>query len=585
MKATDTITTYIASFVDELVRAGVEDVVISPGSRSTPIAILMAEHPEMNTYINIDERSASFFALGMAKAKQQPVALLCTSGTAAANYYPAVVEAHYSRVPLLVITADRPHELRDVGAPQAIDQNRLYGNHVKWFVEMGLPEGTIEMNRYVRTVAARATGKALAAPAGPIHLNFPLREPLVPDLTLEHLFSMGRNIHNKQINVTIGAPQLNNEQAQVVANMLAGKEKGIIVCGEINDPEFAHSVTRLAGKLQYPILADPLSQLRSGSHSKEYILDSYDTFLRNEDFITSVSPEVVIRFGAMPISKALLLYLKKHSDAIQIVIDGDGGWREPTLNAAEMIYCEETSFCNGLINQVADQNQSGWLKYWSEVNLLTRHSLGRMVEETTLFEGRVIQELQSAIPENSLMFVGNSMPIRDLDSFFTLTEKDVRLMANRGANGIDGIVSSALGASTLGRKTVLVLGDLSFYHDLNGLLAAKQNKLDLTVILINNDGGGIFSFLPQSKEEKHFEYLFGTPTGIDFTHAVKMYNGQFTNPTTWEEFIEAFISSMDSRGLSVIELKTDRRDNLKYHRNLWNCVSQEISRFVEKSIK
>jgi 2-succinyl-5-enolpyruvyl-6-hydroxy-3-cyclohexene-1-carboxylate synthase len=582
MKTNDTITTYIGSFVDELVRVGVQDVVISPGSRSTPIAILMAEHPNMNTYINIDERSASFFALGMAKAKRQPVALLCTSGTAAANYYPAVVEAHYSRVPLIVITADRPHELRDVGAPQAIDQNHLYGKHAKWFVEMALPEITEEMNRYVRTVAARAAGKALSSPAGPIHLNFPLREPLVPDLTRDDLFTIGRKLHTKQVNVVLGAPQLSEEQAQAILSTFVGKDKGIIVCGDIDDQEFAHSVTMLAEKLQYPILADPLSQLRSGDHSKELILDSYDAFLRNEDFIASDSPEVIIRFGAMPISKALLLYLKKHSNSTQIVVDGDGGWREPTLNAEEMIYCNETNFCLTLLGLLPKKNPTEWLKSWTGVNMLAKQYLGQHIEENSLFEGRVIQELQSGIPEHSLIFVGNSMPIRDLDSFFTTTNKDVRLMANRGANGIDGIVSSALGASTSGRKTVLVLGDLSFYHDLNGLLAAKQNQLDLTIILINNDGGGIFSFLPQSKEEKHFEYLFGTPTGMEFSNVVKMYNGDFTSPDTWDDFAEAFTKSINGNGLSVIEIRTDRNDNLKYHRNLWNRVSQEISNYFKK---
>ncbi|MBD8068549.1 2-succinyl-5-enolpyruvyl-6-hydroxy-3-cyclohexene-1-carboxylic-acid synthase [Bacillus sp. PS06] len=582
MKTTDKLTNYIGAFVDELVRVGVENVVISPGSRSTPIAILMAEHDEMKTYMNIDERSAAFFALGMAKSQQKPVALLCTSGTAAANYYPAIVEAHYSRIPLIVITADRPHELRDVGAPQAIDQTHLYGKHVKWFVDLALPEETNEMNRYVRTVAARAAGKAMSAPAGPVHLNVPLREPLVPNLTLPDLFTQGRKLHNKQVNVVLGTSELEETQLSEIVAVLEMRKKGIIICGELYDDEFAHSVTMLAEKLQFPILADPLSQLRSGTHSKEMIIDSYDAFLRNQEFTTAFVPEIIIRFGAMPVSKALLLYLKKHPDVLQFVIDGDGGWREPTLLADEMIFCQETSFCQTLVNHLPEKAATKWSTSWLEINQLTKKHLGERVEEHSLFEGRVIQELQFALPEHSLMFVGNSMPIRDLDSFFITTEKDIQLMANRGANGIDGVVSSAIGASTSGRNTVLVIGDLSFYHDLNGLLAAKLNELDLTVILINNDGGGIFSFLPQSREEKHFEYLFGTPSGIEFEHAINMYNGHYMNPESWAGFTEAVEKSIHSKGLSVIELKTNRLENVGYHQNLWNRVSQEINDYLTK---
>ncbi|WP_078544371.1 2-succinyl-5-enolpyruvyl-6-hydroxy-3-cyclohexene-1-carboxylic-acid synthase [Litchfieldia alkalitelluris] len=577
MSNTDSLTSYVAAFVDELVRVGVKDVVISPGSRSTPIAILMAEHSEMTTYLNIDERSASYFALGIAKARKVPVALLCTSGTAAANYFPAVVEANLSRVPLIVITADRPHELRDVGAPQAIDQNQLYGKHTKWFVEMAIPERSDEMIRYVRTVASRAAGKAISAPAGPVHLNIPLREPLVPNLSQEKLFTKGRKPLSQEVNMVIGKAQLSDFQAQGIASQINGKEKGLIICGDFDDKEFAQQVTLLAEKLNYPILADPLSQLRSGKHSKDLILDSYDTFLRNQDFIESYTPEVIIRFGAMPISKALLLYLKKKRDVLHLVVDGDGGWREPTMTASEMVYCGEAEFCDKLVHFISEAKQSIWTNDWKRINEVTREQLKHIEEDNGIFEGKVFQQLQDLLPSESILFVGNSMPIRDLDTFFVNQTKPITILANRGANGIDGIVSTSLGISTTGRKTVLVIGDLSFYHDLNGLLAAKQNNLDLTIVLINNDGGGIFSFLPQSKEEKHFEYLFGTPTGLNFEHTVKMYGGQFSSIKTWPEFKGIFEHSLKSKGLNVIELRTDRGTNLRDHRNLWNRVSQEIT--------
>ncbi len=581
MKTTDSMTSYIAAFVDELVRAGVQDVIISPGSRSTPFAILMEEHPEMKTFIHVDERSAAFFGLGIAKAKRKPVALLCTSGTAAANYFPAIVEAYYSRVPLIVITADRPHELRDVGAPQAIDQNQLYGIHAKWFVDMALPEESTDMVRYVRTMAGRAAGKALSSPAGPVHLNFPLREPLVPDINKSDLFSNGRNIHTKHVNVMVGKPSLSEEEFDRIGQFVETKTKGIIVCGDHLDEEFAHNVTKLAEKLNFPILADPLSQLRSGKHSSAYIIESYDTFLKNEEFVKSYSPEMVIRFGAMPVSKSLLLYLKKHTNAMQIVIDGDGGWREPTLSATEMIYCDEKEFCKGLVSVITERASTPWLEDWLKINSATQNLLASF-SDNKLFEGRVIKELQELLPQESTLFVGNSMPIRDLDTFFSTTNKNIRILANRGANGIDGVVSTALGVSVEQTNTVLLIGDLSFYHDLNGLLAAKMYDLDLTIVLINNDGGGIFSFLPQSKEEKHFEKLFGTPIGLQYSQVVKMYEGTFISVDTWEEFSKVVKKSFDDKGLSVIEIQTNRLENVQMHRNLYNRVSQEISSQLKK---
>lgn len=576
-----TLTRYVASFVDELVRVGVTEAVVSPGSRSTPMAILMAEHPKMNVTINIDERSSAFYALGIAKATKKPVAILCTSGTAAANYFPAIVEAYYSRVPLIVLTADRPHELRDVGAPQAIDQNHLYGNHSKWFVEMALPEESEQMLSYVRTMAGRAAGTALSAPAGPVHLNFPFREPLVPNLNLENIWSTSGK-QGKNVNVFVGKPTMNEEQAQLISNLLSDKKRGVIVCGAYDEPEFGYAVTTLAEKLQFPILADPLSQLRSGEHPKSFIVDGYDAFLRNEAFRETFSPDIIIRFGAMPVSKSLLQFIQKHKETPQIIVDGDGGWRDPTLFATDMIYCDELAFCNMLMNRTEKRTDTSWANSWFKINEIVNKNVNAVHKENSLFEGKVFTELQDILPTGSSLFVGNSMPIRDLDTFFTNNEKGIHVFANRGANGIDGLVSTALGISSQKKHTVLVIGDLSFYHDLNGLLAAKQHHLHITVVLINNDGGGIFSFLPQSQEEKHFETLFGTPIGLDYEHAVRMYGGHFTSVTNWKDFREAISNSINGDGLHVIEVRTDRQENVMIHRKMWNNVSQEINELIKK---
>lgn len=579
----EALTSYVAAFVDELANADVTDVVVSPGSRSTPIAMLMAEHPGIHVYLNIDERSAGFFALGIAKAKRKPVALVCTSGTAAANYYPAVVEAFQSRVPLVVITADRPHELRDVGAPQAIDQLHLFGQYAKWFAELALPENTEGMLRYIRTTAARAVGTSLTAPAGPVHLNFPLREPLVPSLSHPDLWAAGRDEKRKQVKVHNGALLCSPAVLEESAIKVKQYERGIIICGDHEASSFTEAVVELAEKLNYPILADPLSQLRSGKHEKKHIINAYDTFLRNESLLEDLKPEVVIRFGAMPVSKSLLLFLKKYEPEEMMVIDGGGGWREPTLIAADMIQCEETYFCRELsrLSGKLSRTSTKWVNQWLFINEKTTELLQKSMEEDTLLEGKVVTELADLLPDSSTLFVGNSMPIRDVDTFFSLNEKSIKIMANRGANGIDGVVSSALGVSTIERPTVLLIGDLSFYHDLNGLLAAKMNELDLTVILVNNDGGGIFSFLPQSKEEKHFEFLFGTPTGIEFDKAVKMYGGDFTAIKTWEEFRQAVTQSLMKKGLKVIEIKTDRGENVRVHREMWKSVSQEMNEWLK----
>jgi 2-succinyl-5-enolpyruvyl-6-hydroxy-3-cyclohexene-1-carboxylate synthase len=578
----EALTLYIAAFVDELAKIGVQDVVVSPGSRSTPLAIMMAEHPAMRVHINIDERSAAFFALGMAKAKRHPIALLCTSGTAVANYFPAVVEAYYSRVPLIVITADRPHELRDVGAPQAIDQLNVYGRYAKWFVEMALPEKTPDMLRYARTMAARAAGVAISAPAGPVHLNFPLREPLVP-IVHEETWEQIEAKEPSYTTVILGKMTIGMEQVQELYNELSSAEKGLIVCGQIDHPAFAEAVTKLAEMLDYPILADPLSQLRSGTHAKEYIIDSYDAILKDETIAASLVPDVVIRFGAMPVSKPLFLLLKRYPSIKQIVVDGGGGWREPTLMASYMVYCDEVEFCRRLIDIGAPKrSKSEWSTTWKRINDIAKSVLLEAAMEEELFEGKVFTELSQLLPDGATLFVGNSMPIRDTDTFFFTNDKQIRILANRGANGIDGVVSSALGVSAVTEPLVLVIGDLSFYHDLNGLLAAKMHGLNATIIVLNNNGGGIFSFLPQAKHEKHFEMLFGTPTDLQFEHAVRMYEGNYQKIKTWDEFRHYVAQSLTTDGLHVMEVCTSRENNVRKHRLLWEKVSQEIAEFLEK---
>jgi len=574
------LTAYIAAFISELVQTGVKDVVVSPGSRSTPIAMLMAEHPDIRLYIQVDERSAAFFALGISKASRKPTALLCTSGTAAANYFPAIVEAKISRIPLVVLTADRPHELRDVGAPQTIDQNHLYGNHVKWFVEMAPPEQSDEIIRYARTVCARAVATSLQAPAGPVHLNFPLREPLIPLLDNEQLFHQKERAEG-YVRIQQATVSLKESEYDEYAKHICSVQNGIIVCGQMDEEDFSKAIVTLAEKLQFPILADPLSQLRSGDHSGDLIIDTYSTFLLNEEAKKELKPDLIIRFGSMPVSKVLTNFLKENHAVRQIVVDGGVGWRDPAMLSTEMVYCEETIFCEEIAQRVDRALNFEYSQQWRKLNDETKVMLASINQTEDLSEGKLFYQLAELLPEEATIFVGNSMPIRDLDSFFYFNQKRIKVMANRGANGIDGTISTALGASTKKQPFYLIVGDLTFFHDLNGLIAAKLQQLNITILLINNNGGGIFSFLPQAEHPKHFEQLFGTPLDLDFSKAVAMYGGKFVSTTDWDQFTSTFLLDRQDVGLRVIEIVTNRDRNVKEHHNLWKSVSQEISRLLE----
>jgi 2-succinyl-5-enolpyruvyl-6-hydroxy-3-cyclohexene-1-carboxylate synthase len=591
---------YVGAFVDELQRAGVRNVVICPGSRSTPLALAFASQAGIRSWIQVDERSAAFFALGMSNRLRQPVALLCTSGTAAANFMPALVEAKLTHVPLLVLTADRPHELRDNGAPQSIDQNRLYGTYVKWFVEVALPEATDAALRYIRTLAARAAASAQAIPEGPVHLNFPLREPLTPGpipgqplspvAQRDHTAWHGRQDNVPYVEVREASPEVpETATLEYLEDMIRRAPRGLILVGPSDDPGLVEPLLRLADHLGYPILADPLSQLRCGDHDKAMLLSSYDAFLRVGSFIEWAQPDLILRFGAMPTSKPLLLYLKRYASCPQVIIDGHGGWEEPTQLASSLVHANPAALCQYLhaaltqrykSEEIQPFLQQEWLATWQGADRIAQQTIQRVMQDfTELFEGRVFIELAGLLPGGATLYTGNSMPVRDMDTFFWCNQHSIRIMGNRGANGIDGVISSALGASAVASQnepTVLVVGDLSFFHDLNGLLAARLYPLNLTIVLINNDGGGIFSFLPQAAYPEHFEELFGTPTGLDFRLAVQMYGGEYQKIEDWEQFRRAVNRGLHSGGLHVVEVPTERASNVSMHRKLWERVGDAL---------
>ena len=569
---------FIGAFVDELARSGVGHACICPGSRSTPLALLLNEHPNIKVWSHLDERSAAYFALGMAKILREPVVVVSTSGTAAVNFAPAVVEANYSGVPLLLLTADRPPELRGVGALQTIDQQRLYGTHVKWYQEMLLPEASEEAIAYSKNLACRAVAIAIAERSGPVHLNCPFREPLIP--VGSKLNSIGPR-DRAYVHVTQSPRRPSVSELAPLVEEIVDYHRGLIICGPQDDDDFPQAVTSLAVSLKYPVLADPISQVRCGLHYSNQIISNYDAFLRNEHIIAELEPELVIRFGSTPISKPLLQYLQYHRGAYQCIVDSSGEWSDPGLAASRVVHADPRSFCETfLATRDVDKSpqrsdDSDWLQRWQDIAAKTssvanqRLSAGKQLSEPGVFI-----ELADLLPEGSTLFTGNSMPIRDLDSFFPGGRCSLNFLANRGVSGIDGVISSALGASAVANGALLlVIGDLSFYHDMNGLLAAKRHDLRATIVLLNNDGGGIFSFLPQADQGENFEKLFGTPHGLNFRPVAEMYGLGYQRPESKEEFRSVVEESLAKPGVDIIEVATKREENVDLHREVWDMVS------------
>jgi len=540
---------YIAALVDELYQLGVREVVISPGSRSTPLSILFCEH-DFNIFINVDERSAAFFALGIAKEQARPVVLVCTSGTAVANYLPAIVEAKYSGVPLIVLTADRPPELRNVGAPQTIDQNMIFGNFTKYYEELALPEESESMYRYVRVVMQKSFASAMSKEYGVIHINVPIRDPLIPDLS--------------KLDFTVGCSKnkfeyIQGEKQVSLDNSILKNKNGIIICGGDAYSNYHKEVIEMGELLKAPILADPISNMRN--YSNNIIIDSYDAFLKNDDIKRELEPEFIIHIGQVPVSKRLQQFLTMHQDILYIQVGESFKYCNPSLSTKRFIATSPKLFAESICTENSNREYlDKWLRYQKQM----REQLNGVKGEEYLFEGKLIQKLQGMLPEKSRLFVANSMAIRDMDYFFEARNQNVKVLCNRGANGIDGTVSTALGISTSNHPTVLLTGDLAFFHDLNGLLIGKTHKLNLIILLLNNDGGGIFRYLPQSKEN-HFEHLFLTPQGINFEGVKTLYNTIYFEAKDYNSFEECLNEALTLEGIKLIEVKIDSELSKKLH--------------------
>ena len=510
------------------------------------------------------------------------MAVLGTSGTATLNFAPAVAEAFHGRVPLLVLTADRPPELQDVGAPQTIDQSRLYGRRVKRCVEMPLPEGGPDAVRFVRTAASRAMAECGAERPGPVHVNFPFREPLIP---IRQNDKPAQRCTAPLVTVAQGIQTLRPADLADLAAQLHGVQRGLIVCGPQDDPAFPEAVVQLSNEMQFPLLADVLSQVRRGPHDVSCVIDSYDAFLRDSSVTRGLLPDLVLRFGATPVSKPLQLFLQNLTACRQVLIAPPDDWHDPALVATDKVQVDPRAFCEALLPVLekmprqAIRAAGAWRCEWERLNARSRTALNECLSDNSaLSEPKVFADLEAVLPPGATVFAGNSMPVRDLDTFFAAASRPLRFMANRGASGIDGVVSTALGVSSVSSgPCVLVIGDLSLYHDMNGLLAAKRHGLQATIVLLHNDGGGIFSFLPQAEAVEAFEDLFGTPHGLDFRHAANLYGLDYCEPQGQPRVSRSPRKILPKLKASrVIAVHTDRNANARLHRNIWQAVAQRL---------
>ncbi|HYV16631.1 MAG TPA: 2-succinyl-5-enolpyruvyl-6-hydroxy-3-cyclohexene-1-carboxylic-acid synthase [Conexibacter sp.] len=565
--ATDTYL-LLRAFCEELARCGVGDACTSPGSRSTPLVLSLARTAGLRCWSHIDERAAGFFALGLAKSTGRPVAIACTSGTAAAELMPAVIEAAHARVPLLVLSADRPPELRDVGAGQTIDQLKLYGDAAKWFVEVGTHEATPSRVRWMRALACRAAWTALDGRPGPVHLNFPLREPLVLDAPLPGDDpSPGRADGRPWVaHPVVPAP---SEPAPVP---VAPAPRTVVVAGASRDPLLGATVAAFAAAAGYPLLADPLSGARRGPAA----IAHYDALLRDAALAAELRPQLVLRVGDLPTSKPLRTWLAG-LDAEQVVLDAENAWHDPDGVAATRIAASPRATLAALAPEHRGAGDAGWLERWRGADRAAAGAIAATLGEE-LSEPRVAAELVAALPSEATLFVASSMPIRDVETFAAARDGAPRVLSNRGANGIDGTVAAALGAAAAGDgPVVLHIGDVALAYDLGALLSARRLQLALTIVLVNNDGGGIFHFLPVAGETDAFEQHVATPHGLDFAQAAALYGARHQLVSTPGELRDALGLALAEDGVTILEVRTEREANVVLHRRVWDAVSTSLA--------
>lgn len=573
---TNTNLLWTSILTETLYRLGLTTAVICPGSRSAPLAIAFAKHPHIEAIPVLDERSASFFALGVARRQHRPVVLVCTSGTAGANFYPAVIEAHESRVPLLVITADRPPELRECNAGQAIDQHKLYGIFPNWQIEVGLPSLEAFRLAYLRQTIIHAWNRALYPCAGPVHLNVPLREPLAPiaepqaqaqALTFDatHFFQAVSTSATFS-SVPSLAPTSTHLHALPLTEWQAFSQ-GVIIAGPGQPPcakDYCYAIAQLSTKLGFPVLAEGLSPLRNYKDVVPNLITTYDLILRNTNLARDLAPNVVLRVGDMPTSKQLRNWLQAKQPR-QWIIDPSGRNLDPVHGQTTHLPISVERLVDNLTG--APAAPSSYLATWNTLEQQTRQRLDQAMQQISEpFEGKIAWLLSHVLPPDTPIFISNSTPVRDVEFFWQPNHSRIQPYFNRGANGIEGSLSTALGISHRQAPAVMLTGDLALLHDTNGFLLRHHVVGHLTILLINNNGGGIFEMLPIAQFDSVFETFFATPQAVNFAHLCRTYEVDYELITHWDQLSER-LKNLPNSGIRVLEIRTNRKADAQWRQN------------------
>ncbi len=608
----NTNTLWASILAETLQRLGLTTAVICPGSRSAPLTIAFAQNNQIETIPILDERSASFFALGIAKKSHLPTALICTSGTAAANFYPAIIEARESRIPLLIFTADRPPELRDCHAGQAIDQVKMYGNYLNWQVELAIPSAEIAMLGYLRQTIVYAWDRSQFPTPGPVHLNIPFRDPLVPisDIAVEALeaqfdiedFFAG--LEPIVVAETCTPPSQGGHGGTAPTRGGVGSvieqwqkcSRGIII-GGVGQPQFAEkycrAIAQMSKLLNWPVLAEGLSPLRNYAHLNPHLISTYDLILRNRELADKLTPEIAIQIGDLPTSKELRNWLDKTQPKRYIIDPSHHNFdplhgktihlRTSVKHLAPAISLHVPPLTKGGLGGVQYQGNHGgiaptdkgvqasdtneYLQLWHNTETQVRQTIDQKLSAiNNIIEPKVSWLLSQILPPGTPIFISNSMPVRDVEFFWKPNNLEIKPFVNRGANGIDGTLSTALGVAHRNQSSILLTGDLALLHDTNGFLINNKFVGHLTIILINNNGGGIFEMLPVAKFDPPFEEFFATPQHINFAQLCATYGVEHEIIDDWEQ-LKLKLVSLPNNGIRVLELQTNRRSDAKWRQD------------------
>lgn len=569
--------------VEELVRCGVKTFFVAPGSRSTPLTAAAARHPDTEVVLHVDERGTAFAALGVGRTTQRPAAWITTSGTAVANGFPAVVEAAMDGVPMVLLTADRPPELRDTGANQTIDQVKIFGDYVCWQAEVPPPTNEIDPS-YVLTTVDQAVHQSLRKPAGPVHLNCAFRKPLEPVET-EAAVDVSSSVRTwaeeespfTQYPSPKGRPS--DGELDGLAEALQGLEKGLVVAGRLDSSEEAEAVLRLARGLDWPLFPDLTSRLRLGSLKDITHVPYGDLVLTSEAFQEVHAPQAVLQVGGRFTSKRLRQFLKSSSPEVRAVVRPSPARVDPDHRATHHVEADISAFAEGLCSRLDSHDvASGWAEEWRTANESALRVIERHVEDARQITEPLVASLVSRnVPSDHALVAASSMPVRDLNRHAVTTGPAVPVYANRGASGIDGTVSTAAGiAQGRGGPVTLLIGDLALWHDLNGLAFLRERPV--VVVVVNNDGGGIFHFLPIRDHEQVFDPYFTTPHGRSFEDAASTFDLAYSQPETPSAFVEAYSQACERSGASLIEVQTDREVNLHVHETVESDVAEAIEK-------